>query len=103
MDRNNFFKQIVDNYLFLDLRNISELEQKEGEEDDAAGYPMLTTCVSGMELLGGLLYGRNYNSSRNWNYFEHYRDNYLVKTRAESKVSMEHGEMPEETKAINYH
>jgi hypothetical protein len=75
----DFFQHLIDGYLFLDLRNMSEVEQKEGENGGGVGYPMLSTCVSGMELLGGLLYGKDYHHSRDWEYFEHYWNEYLVK------------------------
>lgn len=80
MNRSDFFKQIIDNYLFLDLRNMAGLEQKDGEGGGAASYPMLATCVSGIELLGGLLSPQDYNHKNDKTYFIHYWDEYLVKT-----------------------
>jgi hypothetical protein len=41
MNRSDFFKQIVDDYLFLDLRNMAKLEQKDGEGGGAASYPIV--------------------------------------------------------------
>ena len=79
MNRENFFQRIIDDYLFLDLKNMSELTQKEGEGGGAASYPMLAACVSGMELLGGLLYKKDYSHTRDWNYFEYYWNEYLIK------------------------
>ena len=78
MNRGDFFKQIIDSYLFFDLKNMAEVKQKDGEPAGAASYPMLATCVSGIELLGGLLYKRDYTAADNWIYFEHYWNNYLV-------------------------
>ncbi|HUD07685.1 MAG TPA: hypothetical protein VMQ52_01255 [Candidatus Saccharimonadales bacterium] len=81
MIRTEFFKQIVDEYLFLDLKNMVEIQQKAGEPAGAASYPILATCVSAMELLGGLLSSEDYsdNQSKSKGYFEHYWNEYLIK------------------------
>jgi hypothetical protein len=57
---------------------MSELVQKDGDDGGAAGYPILATCVSGMELLGSILYPKDYNRHKDWDYFEHYWSNYLA-------------------------
>lgn len=82
MNRSDFFKHLIDGYLMLDLRNMSELEQKDDENGGGVGYPMLATCVSGMELLGGVLYNGKYNHHKDWDYFEHYWNEYLTKVDA---------------------
>lgn len=70
---------LIDGYLFHDLKNMAEVEQKKGENGGGVGYPMLATCVSGMELLGGLLYNEDYSHKEDRIYFEHYWNEYLVK------------------------
>lgn len=82
MQLDTFTRDIIEGYLFLDLKNMSLVQQAEGEEAGALGYPMLSTVVSGMELLGGVLqtdalYSDSaINSAR---YFTHYWEKYLVK------------------------
>jgi len=85
MNRANFFRHIIDEYLFLDLKNMVELQQKDGEAAGAASYPILATCVSAMELLGGLLFPGDYSDSqtKSKEYFDYYWNNYLVKVNQE--------------------
>jgi hypothetical protein len=83
---NNFFEKIINGYLFLDLRNMSLIEEAPGETGGGLGYPMLATVVSGMELLGGILQTEKpYNdSSRNsQGYFNHFWFTYLVPYKKE--------------------
>ncbi len=82
MQLDTFISHIVEGYLFLDLKNMALVHQVEGEEAGALGYPMLSTIVSGMELLGGVLQTDALYSdaaSNSSKYFAHYWDNYLVK------------------------
>jgi hypothetical protein len=55
MDLEDFLKRFVEGYLFHDLDNMATLTVPAGQDDGAAGYPMISTTASGIELLGGLL------------------------------------------------
>ncbi|MCH8821771.1 hypothetical protein IID23_04615 [Patescibacteria group bacterium] len=56
MDLKLFANQFVEGYLFKDLENMSNFKIKETEIYGNLGYPMISTVISGMELLGTILY-----------------------------------------------
>jgi len=55
MNLDDFLKRFVEGYLFHDLDSMATLTVPNGQDDGAAGYPMISTTASGIELLGGLL------------------------------------------------
>lgn len=85
MNISEFLERIIDGYLFPDLQNMAGCKLEDGQTGGGVGYPMLATCASGMELLGGLLDPRDYKDSvsRSREYFEHYWNKYLVRVRQE--------------------
>lgn len=83
MTQAEFFNHIIDGYLLHDLRNMADVQLREGEDKGGLGYPMLATIASGMELLGGVLqtdhiYEDHARNSRS--YFNSYWNDYLVPT-----------------------
>lgn len=78
----DFLKQFVEGYLFHDLESMSKITLPIGQNDGAAGYPMVATTLAGIELLGGLLMPNTdpfdpQNKSND--YFLNYWNNYLSK------------------------
>ncbi len=55
MSIDSFLSQFIDGYLLSDLETMSHDNVAAGKEYGAVGYPMMTTILAGMELLGGLL------------------------------------------------
>jgi hypothetical protein len=51
----DFLERLVEGYMLEDLEMMSKESLPEGKRYGAVGYPMMTTILSGMELLGGLL------------------------------------------------
>ncbi len=78
----DFLTQFVEGYLFHDLESMSKVTLPAGQNDGAVGYPMVSTTLAGIELLGGLLMP-NTNpfdpKNKSNDYFLNYWDNYLAK------------------------
>jgi hypothetical protein len=55
MTIDDFAKKLIEGYMLSDLETMSRCGSLPGSSDGAVGYPMMTTILSGMELLGGLL------------------------------------------------
>lgn len=55
MDIEKFLERFVEGYLFKDLDTLTVIEPTPPSADGAVGYPMMLTCVAGIELLGALL------------------------------------------------
>jgi hypothetical protein len=79
-DLNTFLQKHVEGYLFEDLRKMSEIKLDDGSTAGACGYPMLMTSLSGMELLGALLWAGTFNKNDHDKHFKHYWDLCLVPT-----------------------
>lgn len=78
MNKEEFFTRIIEGYLFHDLKNMAELKQKRGEPAGAAGYPMLATLCSGIELLGSVFQQEEtYNRWNGQKYFNYYWVSFL--------------------------
>lgn len=80
MRTNDFFDVIVEGYLFHDLENMINLNIMPGEKYGNLGYPIIVSCISGMELLSLVLQQSPlptdyYNSQHN--YLNYYIENYL--------------------------
>ncbi|MBI2845795.1 MAG: hypothetical protein HYX86_04535 [Chloroflexi bacterium] len=75
----DFLRQVVEGYLFHDLANMNQIQLQPPQTDGAAGYPMVITALSGMELLGGILSPNPFNKRNGDDYFRDYWDNYLAK------------------------
>ena len=54
MDVGDFLKQSIEEYLFKDLQNISNISVPKGEVGEGS-YPMLASILAGIELLGTLV------------------------------------------------
>jgi hypothetical protein len=54
MTLDDFLSRFVEGYLFEDLRSMAAIRLPEGVLYGAAGYPMVMTALSGVELLGML-------------------------------------------------
>lgn len=82
MNIDDFLKQFIEGYLFHDLESMSKIVLPAGQDDGAAGYPIIATTLAGMELLGNLLWpGRAPFDPKNKSndYFLNYWDNYFCK------------------------
>lgn len=84
----DFLDQFVDGYLLSDLESMANIELPKGQAYGAAGYPMVATTLTGMELLGRLLWPieRNIQEGCEDNtYFQHYWSKYLSAEKSEYK------------------
>jgi len=78
----DFLAKFVEGYLFHDLDSMAKITLPPGQNDGAAGYPMIATSLAGMELLGWILMpGKvNFDPVHGGNsYFLNFWDNYLAK------------------------
>jgi hypothetical protein len=82
---NNYLEKYIDGYLLCDLESIAyDISPK--KHPGAAGYPLILTICSGMELLGALLrpkIGEKYDEELGIKYFGHYWKHYLSKINPE--------------------
>lgn len=86
MEINKFLEQFVEGYLFCDIENMIKIDLKGPEIYGACGYPIIMSTLSGMELLGGLLNNKTFNSKLGNNYFANYWDNYLCEYDTKYKI-----------------
>lgn len=83
MDIDTFINQVIKGYLLCDLDSMHKIKLPKGQKDGACGYPMLTSILSGIELLGVLSSPYAYkpkDSSYGRKCFNHFWNNYLVLT-----------------------
>lgn len=75
----DFLKKFVEGYLFHDLESMAKIELPDGQDDGAAGYPMVSTTLAGVELLGELLIPNTdpFNPTAGNAAFLNFWDNYL--------------------------
>lgn len=80
MDIDRFLKQFVEGYLLHDLESMSKITLPDGQNDGAVGYPMVSTTLAGMELLGGLLMPNidPFDANKGSDYFLNYWNNYFI-------------------------
>jgi hypothetical protein len=86
MEINKFLEQFVEGYLFCDIENMIKIELDEPQVYGACGYPIIMSTLSGMELLGGLLSEKTFDSYAGDNYFANYWDNCLCKYDTKYKI-----------------
>lgn len=73
-----FLKKHVEDYLFKDLRTITRIRLRRNQKVGGVSYPMASSILAGMELLGGLLQTSAFESRGHSKiYFENYWDNYF--------------------------
>jgi hypothetical protein len=77
MKPKDFLEKFIDGYLFSDLFNLDKIKLRNGKKYGACGYPMLTTMLTGMELLGILLSKNIYNYEHGKGYFTTYWNAFL--------------------------
>ena len=75
-----FFTQFVDGYLLNDLKSMAAVTVPEGQTSGGVGYPMVSTTLAGMELLGELLMPNTdaFDGNKGNDYFLNYWDNYFA-------------------------
>lgn len=76
----SYLSNVVEGYLFCDLKNMSTIKPEDGEVYGGVGYPMIMTVCAGIELLGGLLTKKNFNKYDGDEYFINYWNSYLTET-----------------------
>ena len=76
-----FLNKFVEGYLFHDLESMEKITLPTGQNDGAVGYPMVSTIMAGIELLGNLLIPTSdaFNPNLGNNYFLNYWNIYLTK------------------------
>lgn len=79
MNIEEFLTKHIEGYLFCDLEKMAEIKLKPSEQYGAAGYPMIATVLSGIELLGGILSIASFDTKKSNEYFDNYWENYLSK------------------------
>ena len=80
MKIDDFLDRHVEGYLFKDLDAMSAISLKPGEAYGAVGYPMVSTALAGIELLGGLVSPQVFNANNGATYFRNF---WRVHTTAE--------------------
>lgn len=83
MDLDYFLTEYVEGFLFKDLEKMAEIRLGAGETKGSAAYPMVASALAGMELLGMLLYQREYCPGHGDSHFRNYSRHFL--TRAHPK------------------
>lgn len=81
MTIDEFLNKFVEGYLFHDLESMERITLPPGQSDGAVGYPMVSTVMAGIELLGNLLMPTSnaFNPNLGNDYFLNYWNNYLAK------------------------
>jgi hypothetical protein len=69
-----FYSNNIDGYLLSDLREMNKIKV---EGAGNCGYPMLMSILSGMELLGGLMDDKKWNSNDGRKYFDNFYSGYF--------------------------
>ncbi|NCS31962.1 hypothetical protein GW793_00540 [bacterium] len=79
MKPSEFLDKFIDGYLLCDLKQMAKCQPDEADTAGGAGYPMVMTVLSGIEILGYLLIPNEdeYNYSAGFAYFKEYWNNYL--------------------------
>jgi hypothetical protein len=72
MKIDDFLDRHVEGYLFKDLDAMSAISLKPGEAYGAVGYPMVSTALAGIELLGGLVSPQVFNANNGAIYFRNF-------------------------------
>ncbi|HVX93224.1 MAG TPA: hypothetical protein VHA74_03895 [Candidatus Dojkabacteria bacterium] len=78
LSTSEFFAHYIEGYLLGDLENMSKIQPDRITKLGGVCYPMVLSTLSGIEMLGTLLYPDSTDQGRE-DYFLHYWDNYLVK------------------------
>lgn len=76
----DFFTQFVDGYILNDLKSMADITLPAGQTSGGVGYPMVSTTLAGMELLGELLMPNTdpFNPNDGSIYFLNFWDNYFA-------------------------
>lgn len=74
-----FLEKYIEGYLLCDLEKMAKIELDPSEQYGGAGYPMVASILSGMELIGGLLSTSAFIRTKGNCYFQDYWRNYLSK------------------------
>lgn len=72
MKLEDFLDQFVEGYLFSDLRSMSQVSTPAGLPYGAVGYPMVSTTIAGIELLGALTSSSTFDKHRGSVYFRNF-------------------------------
>ncbi len=75
-DLGEFLQWNVEGYLFKDLEAMQPISAP-GTDGGGVGYPMLITTFAGIELLGGLVSGSEFNTNAGGVYFKKFWADYL--------------------------
>ena len=74
-----FLERYVEGYLFDDLATMAPITRPEGKEYGAVGYPMISTTLAGIELLGALTYDKRFNPHEGEKHFQWFWEQRLYK------------------------
>jgi hypothetical protein len=85
MKIDDFLRRHVEGYLFKDLDAMSAISLKPGEAYGAVGYPMVSTALAGIELLGGLISPRAFNAKHGAEYFRNFWEGPLYGRHSDRK------------------
>lgn len=80
MNIERFLAEKVEGYLFQDLEQLAQITLPSGQSAGAAGYPMVLTTLSGMELLGALLSIKPYDPNNGDSHFAWYWTHFLSRS-----------------------
>jgi hypothetical protein len=79
VDVQDFLEQVIEGYLFHDLENMAAIPRE--QHPGACGFPMVQSCLAGIELLGGLLGPAPFNAFNGRDYFLLYWKRALSRSR----------------------
>jgi hypothetical protein len=71
MTLDQYLERFIEGYLFGDLQSMAAIKVPEGREYGGAGYPMVMTALTAVELLGTLTANEPFNK---WNGKKRFRD-----------------------------
>src|SRR5262245_56458097 len=77
MNISDFLERFVEGYLFRDLHSMASITLPKGEKYGAVGYPMVSTTLAGIELLGTLTSEVGFTTGGGEGRFIRFWENYL--------------------------
>ena len=72
MELHDFLDQYVEGYLFHDLASMERIRLPDEQHYGAVSWPIVLSVLSGMELLGALLFDHEFDADSGDTHFKHY-------------------------------
>ena len=88
MDIEDFLVRYVEGYLFEDLSSMAKIKAEPGKTCGAAGYPMVSSALGGVELLGALTSATTFNKFAGDRYFHDFWERSLYPNPEDHRRAM---------------